>query len=139
MWIHVLRGKAIIGENPRHPLLSRINKSAAGTVSRTELGNLLDNFKIDILQSLSEKIGTLKIQNKKKDKNVAFSIFSPKCRKKHVLRECPLDLKSIETCVICAKNHDTKECSSVPSLKAVYQEQVPNQVDSVYFISKIPW
>lgn len=93
--IHISRGKARTGKNPRDPIMSRINKSVAGTVSRAEIGNLLDNFKTNILGSLSERIYTIKIQNKKNTKNVALSIFCPKCRNKHALRECPLDLKRV--------------------------------------------
>lgn len=32
--VHISRGKAQVGKSPRHPLLSRINKFAAGTVSK---------------------------------------------------------------------------------------------------------
>jgi len=71
--------------------MSKINKSATGTVSRDEIGNLLDDFKTDILGCLNEQLYTLKIQNKKKAKNVSLSIFCSKCRKKHFLIECPLD------------------------------------------------
>ena len=106
--IHISRGKARTRKNQRDPLMSRINKSIVGTIRRVELGNLLDNFKIDIFGSLSEQINTLKIQNKQKAGNITLSILCPKCRKKHALRECHLDLKSVETCVICAKDHDTK-------------------------------
>jgi len=90
--------------------------TSAHQVSRAEICNLLDNFKIDILGSLSEQIDTLKVQNKKKVENVAFSIFCPKCRKKDALKECSLDLKSLETSVICVENHNTKEFPSIPSL-----------------------
>jgi len=120
--------------------MSRINKFAIGTVSRVELGNLSNIFKINIFGSLSEQIDTLKVQNKQNDANTALSIFYQKFRKKHALRECPLDLKSVEICVICAKNHETKECPSIPSLKVVYQEEaVPNQIEPLRFIAKIPW
>jgi len=122
--IHNSRGKARTGKNPRDPLMSRINKSVAGTVSRVELGIFIDNFKTKILGSLSEEIDTIKVKNKQNAKNVALSIFCPKCRKKHALRECPLDLKRVETCVICVENHDTKECTSIPGLKSVYQEEM---------------
>ena len=75
--------------------MSGINKSVVGTVSMAEIGNLLDKFKTNILGSLSEQIDTLKVQNKKKVENFALYIFCPKCRKKHALRECPLELKSV--------------------------------------------
>jgi len=104
--------------------MSRINKSAVGTVSRDELGNLLDNFKTNILGSLSEKIDTLKVKNKKKLKMMHYQSFVPNGEKKHVLRECPLYLKSVEACVICVENHDTKECPSIPGLKVFYQEEI---------------
>lgn len=45
-----------------------INKSTAEAVSRVELDNLLDNFKIDILGILSEKINTLKVKTSKRMK-----------------------------------------------------------------------
>ena len=44
--------------------MSRINKSTARTVSREKIGNLLENFKTNILGSLREKLDTLEIQNK---------------------------------------------------------------------------
>lgn len=119
---HISRGKARTRKNSRDPLLSGINKFADGTISRKELGNFLENFKTNILESLSEQIDTLKIKNKQKAQNVALSIFCCKCINKHALRECPLDLKSIDTCVICVENHDTKECPSIPGIKFVYQE-----------------
>jgi len=65
LWIHISRGKVRSGKNPRDSIMSKINKSTIGTVSRVEIGNLLDNFKTYILGSLSEQIDTLKIQNKK--------------------------------------------------------------------------
>lgn len=100
---------------------------------------MLDTFKIYILGNLSEEIDILKIQNKKKYENVALSIFCPRCRKKHALRECPLDLKTRETCTICTDNHDSKECP-LPSLKVVFNNQlIPEHVDPLYFISKRPW
>ena len=138
--IHISRGKAGTGKRSRDHLLSRVNKYAVEEVSRVETCCLSDNFKIDILGSLSEQIDTLKIENKQKDENVALSIFCRRSRKKHALRECPLDLKSIETYVICAENQNTKECPFIPGLKAVFSEEgMSNQVESLYFVAKRPW
>ena len=139
MHTHFKRKKKT-GKNSRDPIISRINKSSIGIVSRDKIGNFLENFKTDILGSISEQIDTLKVQNNQKVENVALFIFCLKCRKKQALRECPLDLKFIETHVICAENHDNKECPSIPSLKVFYQEEVvSNEVDPLCFISKIPW
>jgi len=86
------------------------------------------------------KLKPLKYKTSRKPKNVALSIFCPRCRKKHALKECPLDLKSIETCVICVENHNTKECPSILGLKAMFSEEgMPNHVDPLYFIAKRPW
>ena len=140
MCVHISRGKARVGKSPRGPLLSRINKFAIGTISRVEIGNLLDTFKTDILGILSEQIYTLKIQNKKNSETVALSILCPKCQKKHALREFNLDSKVIETCVICVDNHDTKEYPSLPGLKVVFNEEgISELVDPLYLIAKRPW
>lgn len=62
--VHLSRGKSKTGKGPRDPSLLRANKSTTGSVSRAEIGNMLDEFKTDILGSLSENLDTLKIQNK---------------------------------------------------------------------------
>ena len=62
--VHLLRGKSKTGKGPRDPSLVRVNKSATRSISRAKLGNMLDEFKTDILGSLSEQLDTLKIQNK---------------------------------------------------------------------------
>ena len=43
---------------------TRINKSASGGVTRVELGNLLENFKTDILSTLSSQLDTIKTKKK---------------------------------------------------------------------------
>lgn len=65
--IHISRGKERTRKSPRDLVISRINKSATGTTSRADIGNLLDNFKTNILGSLSEQIDIHKIQNKTKN------------------------------------------------------------------------
>ena len=52
--IHISIGKSRIGKNSRDLVLSIVNKSAGGTVSRAEIGNFLDEFKTNILGSLSQ-------------------------------------------------------------------------------------
>jgi len=47
-------------------ILSRISKPLGSAVTPVEIGNLLDNFKTDILSSLSSLLNTMKI-NKKQD------------------------------------------------------------------------
>ena len=88
---------------------------------------MLDEFKTDILGSLSEQLDTFKIQNRQKTEAGALAIFCPKCRKEHALRECPLNAKVVETCMICSESHETKDCPSILGLKVVFQED-PNSV-----------
>ena len=52
--VHLSRGKSKTGKGLRDPSLVRANKSATGSVSRAKIGNMLDEFKTDILGSLSE-------------------------------------------------------------------------------------
>ena len=43
---------------------TRVNKLASGGVTRVELGNLLENFKTDILCTLSSQLGTIKVKRR---------------------------------------------------------------------------
>ena len=110
------RGITKSGKSPRD-LVSRITKPSGG-VTRTEIGNMLDNFKTDILSSFSSQLDTFQAK-KKKEADLTLTVFCSRCRKKHPLRECPLD--NIEICGICEQNHDTKSCPSLPELKTVSQ------------------
>jgi len=74
---------------------------------------MLDEFKTDILGSISEQLDTLNIQNKQKTEADTLAIFCPKFGKKHAPRECPIDAKVVETCMICSKSHETKDCPSI--------------------------
>lgn len=52
--VHLSRGKYKTGKGPRDPSLVRVNKSVTGSMSREEIGNMLDEFKSYILGSISE-------------------------------------------------------------------------------------
>ena len=71
------RGQAKTGKGPRDPF-SRNTKQSSGTVTRTELGNILENFKIDILSTISNQLDTLKLK-KKQEEEVALAIFCHRC------------------------------------------------------------
>jgi hypothetical protein len=70
------------GKGPRD-IISRVTKSTIWGVTREELGNLLENFKTDILGNLSSQLDTLNIKRKQEEENTILSIFCPRCRKKH--------------------------------------------------------
>ena len=65
--------------------------------------------------------------------DLALGVFCPRYKKKHPLREFPLD--KVEVCHICELDHDTKECPSLPKVKAVLQETA-SYVEQAYFIAQ---
>jgi hypothetical protein len=75
------RGLAKTGKAPRDSF-SRNTRQISGSVTRIELGNLLENFKIDILRTIKNQLDTLKLK-KKQEEEVVLAIFCPRCRKKH--------------------------------------------------------
>lgn len=83
---------------------------------------MLQNSKSHILRTLGSQIDTLKHINGQEEQNeVFFFIFFPKCRKKHHLRECPLD--NIYVCGICVERHLTENCLKIVELKATNKKE----------------
>jgi hypothetical protein len=64
-------------------------------------------------------LDTLNIKKKQEEENAAMSIYYPRCRRKHSLRECPLD--NISVCGFCIKDHSTEKCPSFLSFLAIYR------------------
>ena len=79
--------------------LSRVTKSAGSGVTRARLGNLLENFKTNLLQTISMQLDTFKEKKNQDDENAIFSIFYSRCRQKHPLRDRPLN--NVLTCLDC--------------------------------------
>jgi hypothetical protein len=85
------QSQARSGKGP-HDSFSKISKSTSSSgVTREELGNLLENFKTDILGTLSLQLDTLQIKKKKEEQNATLSIFFPRCRKRHPFKRMPLE------------------------------------------------
>ena len=82
-------------------------------------------MKIEIIYTLSKQIDSLKFQQKLVEEQEILFIFCPKCRRKHPLRECPLDIKETNKCAICIENHDIEKCPSILGLKAVLEGGQP--------------
>ena len=61
------RGKAKQGRGIRD---TKVNKYASKGVTRVELGNLLENFKTDILGTLSSQLDTIKFKKKQEEENL---------------------------------------------------------------------
>jgi hypothetical protein len=95
----------------------RAIKLAGGGVTRIELGNLLENFKTDILGTLSSQIDSMNI--KKKFEDEALTIFCSRCKKRHPLKNCPLNVVSL--CGLCVEEHETDSYPALPRLQAIYK------------------
>jgi len=82
----------------------------------------MDNMKTEIMNNVSKKIDSMKFQQKFVEEQDLLSIFFPKCKINHPLRECPLDIKETNNCEICADNPTIDKCPSIPGLKFVLEE-----------------
>jgi hypothetical protein len=127
------RGQDKIGKAPRDSF-SRNTRQSSGTVSRIELGNLLKNFKEDILSTISNQLDTIKLKKKQEEETI-LAIFCPRCRKNHGEKECPLNV--IEICGLCTLEHPTSECPTLLELQAMYRGGGVSQEQS--YPSIRPW
>jgi hypothetical protein len=106
------RSRAKTGKNVRDPYNRNLKPVSSGGITRVEIGNLLENFKTDILSTIGSQLDTLKIKKKQEEENATMSIYCPRCRRKHSSRECPLD--NISVCGFCTEDHSTEKCPSLP-------------------------
>jgi hypothetical protein len=72
------RGKCL-----RDPI-RRTTKPGLGVVTRIELRNLLEKFKIEILNTINTKLDTMKIKRKQEEENATLAILCPRCRKRNL-------------------------------------------------------
>ena len=72
-------------------VFNRTQKSSNGGATHAEIGNLLENFKIEMMSSISLEIDVLRAKQKQAVKDLTLGVFYPQCRKNHPLKECPLD------------------------------------------------
>ena len=113
----------------------RAIKLAGGGITRIELGNLLENFKIDILGTLSSQIDSMNIR--KKLEGEALTIFCSRCTKRHPLKNCPLNAVSL--CGLCAEDHEIDICPSLPGLQAIYKGASEPIGQAMQGAQKKPW
>lgn len=113
------------------------HKYASTSVTRVEIGNLLEEFKTDLLSMLGTQIGTLKAKKRQEEEDQMMAVFCPKFRKKHALKHYPLE--NIQVCAFCTENHDIFHCSK---FKVLQNSNVAANTDmeNVYFMgTKRPW
>jgi hypothetical protein len=112
------RSQAKTGKSVRDPI-GRPNQPSPRGDTRIELGNLLEKFKTNILNTISIQLDTIKIKNKQEEENASLEICYPQCRKKHPKKECPNNV--IEICGLCTKYHPTNDFPSLPRLKYIFK------------------
>lgn len=89
------------------------------------LENKMHNMKIEIMNTVSKQIDSLKFLQKLVEEQESLSIVCQKCKRNHILREFPLDIKETNECEICEENHATEKCPSIPGLKVVLEGGQP--------------
>jgi hypothetical protein len=72
------RSKGKTEKSVREPVNKNTKTSTSGGVTRVELGNLLENFKTDILGTIGSQLDTLNIKRKQEEEHPVLSIFCPK-------------------------------------------------------------
>jgi len=93
------------------------NSSSSNTSIKGEIGNMMEYFKIEMLQTLSLQMDTMHIKRKEAEER-ELAIFCPRWTRRYPRNECPLNL--IEICSICEENHSTNKCPSLLGQKDVY-------------------
>jgi hypothetical protein len=87
------RGKAK-REIGQRDIVTKSTKSISNGVTKTELGNLFERFKTDIMNTFGSQLDMLKAKQKQEEQEKVLAICCPTCRKKHGLRECPFKQNS---------------------------------------------
>ena len=107
--------------------------SSSSSSLKGELGNMLEDFKTEMLQTLAMQMDTLHIKRKQEEVERALDIFCPRCTRRHPKNEFPLN--SIEFCSVCEEDHSTDKWSSLPGLKAIYQG-AEGATEPLYFMNQ---
>jgi hypothetical protein len=105
------KGKSIRNQTPQ------LVKSTTLVISRSELGTMLEDMKIEILNSLAMKMDTVKLKMRREEDEKALVVLCPKFKKKHEKNECPLD--TVEICGIYSDKHPTDKFPFLSPLKSV--------------------
>ena len=115
------RSRGKVGRNLQEPYNRNLegNTPSSGGFTRIELGNLLENFKTDILGAMGSQLNALQAKKRQEEERAVMSIFCPICRTKHPQWEFPLN--NIFVCHICMEEHPTNDFPSLLGLQAIYK------------------
>ena len=85
MCINYSRSRGKFGRNIQEPYNRNLkgNTPSSGGVTRIELGNLLENFKTDILGAMGSQLDVLQAKKSQEEERAAKRVLCPRCRTKH--------------------------------------------------------
>ena len=88
-------------------------------VLRAKISNVFKNYNADINDSLNSELVVMRVKKKHEEFE---EIVCPRCQKKHLAMDCPLDSPTIFS--ICDLNHSTYHYPSLPRMKETYQRDL---------------
>ena len=94
------------------------NSSPSTSTIKNIIGNMLEDFKSEMLHNIYLQMDTMHIKRKQEEEERALVFFCPRCTKRHPRNGCPLN--SIEVFSVCEENHATGKFPSLLGLKVVY-------------------
>jgi hypothetical protein len=74
---------------------------------------------------------------KKKFEDEALTIFCSRCKKRHLLKNYPLNAVSL--CGFCAEEHEIESCSTLLGLQAIYKGASEPVGQAMQGAQKKPW
>ena len=100
----------------------------------------MEEFKTGLLSTLGNQIDTLKAKKRQEEEDQLMDVFCPKCRKKHALKDFPLEnVQNVQVCAFCTENHDIFHCSKIKILQNCNLE-ANTDFENVYFMgARRPW
>ena len=109
-----------------------VSTSSSNSSIKGEIGNMLEDFKSEMLQTLALQMDTMHIKRKQEDAERALAIFCPRCTRRHPRNECSLN--SIEISSVYEENYSTNNFPSLPGLKDVHQG-AQGLIEQLYYIN----
>ena len=73
-------------------MATKDSKIFGGSITHVEIGNLLEDFKIYILGTLTTQLDIMQAKQKQVEAKQNLVIFFPRCKKRHSHKECSLDM-----------------------------------------------
>ena len=65
-----------------------VSTSSSNSSIKDEIGNMLEDFKSEMLQTLSLQMDMMNIRRKKEESERTFTILCPRCTRRHPRNEC---------------------------------------------------